>query len=118
MRRTRRWTYWTRVAQRNNPTSASVRRTRDVEREQGCDGLTGPGGLERKKSGGSRWASRGQLCRLRAPEGLPLGPEGTKVFLGAFREAFPDMETTIENQIAEGDKVVTPTRLGVLTKET
>lgn len=43
----------------------------------------------------------------RAPEGLPPGPEGTKVFLGAYREAFPDMQTTIEDQIVEGDKVVT-----------
>jgi steroid delta-isomerase-like uncharacterized protein len=43
----------------------------------------------------------------RAPAGLPPGPEGTKAFLGSYRNAFPDMQTNIEDQIAERDKVVT-----------
>ncbi len=39
--------------------------------------------------------------------GLPNGPEGTKQFVTAYRSAFPDLRLTIEEQIAEGDKVVT-----------
>ena len=38
---------------------------------------------------------------------LERGPEDVKRFMGEFREAFPDFHTTIEDQIAEGDKVVT-----------
>ncbi len=35
------------------------------------------------------------------------GIEGAKQFAADYRKAFPDVETTIEDQIAEGDKVVT-----------
>jgi predicted ester cyclase len=35
------------------------------------------------------------------------GIEGVKQFAAAYREAFSDLETTTEDQIAEGDKVVT-----------
>ena len=35
------------------------------------------------------------------------GPEDVKRFIGEFRQAFPDFHTTIEDQIAEGDMVVT-----------
>ncbi len=35
------------------------------------------------------------------------GPEDVKRFLRHYREAFPDLEITVEDQIAEGDKVVT-----------
>ncbi len=35
------------------------------------------------------------------------GPEDVKRFIGEFREAFPDFHSTIEDQIAEGDKVAT-----------
>jgi steroid delta-isomerase-like uncharacterized protein len=34
------------------------------------------------------------------------GPEGVKQFVSMFRTAFPDLRYTIEDQIAEGDKVV------------
>ncbi len=34
------------------------------------------------------------------------GIEGAKQFAVAYREAFPDLETTREDQVAEGDKVV------------
>ena len=34
------------------------------------------------------------------------GPEGEKQFASMFRTAFPDIKFTIEDQIAEGDKVV------------
>lgn len=40
------------------------------------------------------------------PPGFPTGPEGYKQFLTAFRAAFPDFRYTIDDQIAEGDKVV------------
>jgi steroid delta-isomerase-like uncharacterized protein len=35
------------------------------------------------------------------------GVEGAKEFAADMRQAFPDLESTIEDQIAEGDKVVT-----------
>ncbi len=35
------------------------------------------------------------------------GPEGFKRFVGTFRTAFPDLHVTIEEQIAEGGKMVT-----------
>ncbi len=34
------------------------------------------------------------------------GPEGVKRVVEAFRSAFPDLEGTLEDQTAEGDKVV------------
>jgi len=39
--------------------------------------------------------------------GLPNGPEGTKQLVTVYRNAFPDVHFTIDEQIAEGDKVVT-----------
>jgi steroid delta-isomerase-like uncharacterized protein len=44
-----------------------------------------------------------------APEEV-RGLEGAKQFVGVFRSAFPDIAHTIEDQIAEGDKVVTRLR--------
>ena len=35
------------------------------------------------------------------------GVEAAKQFAASYREAFPDLETTIEDQVAEGDKVAT-----------
>jgi steroid delta-isomerase-like uncharacterized protein len=35
------------------------------------------------------------------------GPEGFRQVLGMFRSAFPDMRVTLEDILAEGDKVVT-----------
>lgn len=35
------------------------------------------------------------------------GPESAKQFFSMLREAFPNMQVTVEDQIAEGDKVVT-----------
>jgi steroid delta-isomerase-like uncharacterized protein len=35
------------------------------------------------------------------------GPESVKRFVRMYREAFPDVRITIDDQIAEGDKVVT-----------
>jgi steroid delta-isomerase-like uncharacterized protein len=41
------------------------------------------------------------------PGGWPRGPEGGKAIVATYRGAFPDIQFTIEEQIAEGDKVVT-----------
>ena len=41
-----------------------------------------------------------------APPDLPPGREGVKVQAGTFTSAFPDADTTIEDQVAEGDRVV------------
>jgi steroid delta-isomerase-like uncharacterized protein len=42
-----------------------------------------------------------------APPGTPSGREGAKQFFAMLRSAFPDLHTTIEDVVAEGDKVVT-----------
>lgn len=39
--------------------------------------------------------------------GMPYGPEGSKMLITAYRSAFPDLHFTIEEQIAEGNTVVT-----------
>jgi len=41
------------------------------------------------------------------PGGWPRGPEGGKAIATTYRGAFPDLQFTIEDQIAEGDRVVT-----------
>ena len=42
---------------------------------------------------------------------LDRGPEDVKRFMGEFQTAFPDFHSTVEDQIAEGDKVVTRWRM-------
>lgn len=41
------------------------------------------------------------------PPGLPPGVAGLKALVGMYRAAFPDVRMKIEDQISEGDKVVT-----------
>jgi len=41
------------------------------------------------------------------PMGLPDGPEGVKLFMAMLWNALPDCHATIQDQIAEGDAVVT-----------
>ena len=41
------------------------------------------------------------------PPGLQPGLEGTKQLVTMYRNAFPDVHFTIDEQIAEGDKVMT-----------
>ena len=41
------------------------------------------------------------------PGGKFTGPEGIKQFVQIYRTAFPDVHITINDQIAEGDEVVT-----------
>ncbi len=40
------------------------------------------------------------------PPGVPPGNEGFKAFLTMFRAAFPDLHYTIDDEIAEGDRIV------------
>jgi len=40
-----------------------------------------------------------------APPGTPAGPEAIRQVVTIFRSAFPDLKITLEDQIAEGDKV-------------
>ena len=42
-----------------------------------------------------------------APPGLATGPQGMKDFLAPYFAAFPDVQFTVEDQIAEGDNVMT-----------
>lgn len=37
--------------------------------------------------------------------GIPPGREGVKAFFSVMRGAFPDMQVTIEDMVAEGDRV-------------
>ena len=41
-----------------------------------------------------------------SPEDI-RGPEGVKEFAGMYRNAFPDVQMSVEDQVAEGDMVVT-----------
>jgi steroid delta-isomerase-like uncharacterized protein len=40
------------------------------------------------------------------PPGMPGGAEGQKAFVTMFRAAFPDLHYTIDDTIAEGDRLV------------
>jgi len=40
------------------------------------------------------------------PPGIPAGSEGVKQMSTMFRSAFPDFKATIDDMIAEGDRVV------------
>ena len=42
-----------------------------------------------------------------AAASLPVGPEGSRQAIGMMLTAFPDLHVTVEDMIAEGDKVVT-----------
>jgi predicted ester cyclase len=58
------------------------------------------------------WAAYDELndpefVNLSAPPGVPADREGGKIFLGAFISAFPDSHVTIDDMIAEGDRVAT-----------
>ena len=47
------------------------------------------------------------FVNLSAPPGMPSDREGGKMFLGGFLNAFPDSHVTIDDMIAEGDRVAT-----------
>ncbi len=50
--------------------------------------------------------ARDYLGHQPAPDDIQ-GVEGAKHFAVIFRRAFPDLRTTVEDQVAEGDKVAT-----------
>jgi steroid delta-isomerase-like uncharacterized protein len=39
------------------------------------------------------------------PPGTPDGIEGVKAFVGMFREGFPDIRASVDDVMAEGDKI-------------
>ena len=41
-----------------------------------------------------------------AAAGLPVGPEGSRQAIGMMLTGFPDLHVTVEDMIAEGDKLV------------
>lgn len=48
-----------------------------------------------------------EFVNLSSPPGVPSDREGGKMYLWAFFNAFPDSRFTIDDMIAEGDRVVT-----------
>jgi steroid delta-isomerase-like uncharacterized protein len=58
------------------------------------------------------WAAYDELnahdfVNLSAPPGMPSDRENAKMYLAAFVNAFPDSHVTIDDMIAEGDRVAT-----------
>jgi steroid delta-isomerase-like uncharacterized protein len=47
------------------------------------------------------------FVNLSAPPGMPSDREGGKMFLGGFLAGFPDSQVTVDDMIAEGDRVAT-----------
>jgi steroid delta-isomerase-like uncharacterized protein len=48
-----------------------------------------------------------EFVNLSAPPGAPADREGGKMYLSAFAQAYPDSHFTIDDMIAEGDRVAT-----------
>ncbi len=48
-----------------------------------------------------------EFVNLSAPPGVPADSEGGRMWLSMFADAYPDAEFTIDDMIAEGDRVVT-----------
>src|SRR5579871_541742 len=46
-----------------------------------------------------------------APPGTPQGRDGVKQVVSTFRTAFPDLEISVEDQVAEEDKVCSRTTM-------
>jgi steroid delta-isomerase-like uncharacterized protein len=51
-------------------------------------------------------------CLWHQPDQDLQGPEQAKHFVGMYLSAFPDTQVSVEDVIAEGDRVVTRVRLG------
>ena len=47
------------------------------------------------------------FVNLSSPHGIPADREGGKMYLSGFLNAFPDSQFTIDDMIAEGDRVAT-----------
>ena len=50
-----------------------------------------------------------QFVSHNTPPGLPEGVEGVKAFFGMFRDALSDLDVTIDDLIADGDRVAVAT---------
>ncbi len=48
-----------------------------------------------------------EFVNLSSPPGVPSDREGGKMYLSGFLNAFPDSQFTIDEMIAEGDRVAT-----------
>ena len=48
-----------------------------------------------------------EFVNLSSPPGVPSDREGGKLYLWGFLNAFPDSHVTIDDMVAEGDRVVT-----------
>ena len=48
-----------------------------------------------------------EFVNLSAPPGVPADREGGKMFLQSFASGFPDARFTVDDMIAEGDRVAT-----------
>jgi steroid delta-isomerase-like uncharacterized protein len=46
------------------------------------------------------------LIDHQALPGMPTGRDGVRAFVSSYRAAFPDLHYTIDDEIADGDKVV------------
>jgi steroid delta-isomerase-like uncharacterized protein len=59
-----------------------------------------------------------EFVNLSAPPGVPADSEGGRMWLSTFANAYPDSEFTIDDMVAEGDRVVTKKTLrGTHTSE-
>jgi steroid delta-isomerase-like uncharacterized protein len=56
--------------------------------------------------GGDEFLSPDFIENEELPPGVPVGREGVKLLTGMLHTAFPDFEATIEDLIAEDDRVV------------
>lgn len=41
------------------------------------------------------------------PPNLPHGPDGVKQLVNVYRRGFPDLQITVDEQLTDGDKVIT-----------
>ena len=63
-------------------------------------------GLNRKELSALETYFSPDLIDHALPPGLPSGREGRKLFASALLAAFPDLQVTVEDMIAEGEKLV------------
>ena len=52
------------------------------------------------------WLARGFVEHEALPPGTPVGREGVRHFFAMLREAFPDLQVTVDDTVAASEKVV------------
>jgi len=70
-------------------------------------GAFGPGNLKLLEQLADELYTADYVVHDPGSPGLPPGPEGVKLFVRGLLTTFPDARITVEDQIAEGDKVTT-----------